>query len=137
MLNLPFACFRGIEEVLKVRLFSTHYKCTTFMLQAIKYLLFKTLLVPTVWQSPFVNVFKYFNVPSWKKATKEGDVASHMVNMIKSMKTQLVGVIIVATFCPSYIISTVTKNYLNKKNNRKQVVMSIAIVLVLLYKNLQ
>ena len=68
------------------------------MLQAIKYLLFKTSLVSTVWQSPFVNVFKYFNVPSWKKATKEGDVASHMVNMIKSMKTQMVGVIIVMTF---------------------------------------
>lgn len=34
----------------------------------------------SVWQHPFVNVFKHFNVSTWKKATKEGDVSSSMVN---------------------------------------------------------
>ncbi|RUS87769.1 hypothetical protein EGW08_004515 [Elysia chlorotica] len=36
-----------------------------------------------LWQSPFVNVFKYFNLPSWKKATKEGDVSSFMDKSVK------------------------------------------------------
>lgn len=37
-----------------------------------------------LWQSPFVNVFKYFNLPSWKKATREGDVSSYMDKAVKS-----------------------------------------------------
>jgi len=32
-----------------------------------------------VWQHPFVNVFKHFEIQSWKKATKEGEVTSLMV----------------------------------------------------------
>ena len=33
-----------------------------------------------VWQQPYVNVFKHFNLQSWKKASKEGDVAPVMVS---------------------------------------------------------
>lgn len=32
-----------------------------------------------VWQQPYVNVFKHFNVQSWKKCSKEGEVTALMV----------------------------------------------------------
>lgn len=38
------------------------------------------LLVPPVWQHPFLNVFRQFKVDEWKRSTKEGDVATVMVS---------------------------------------------------------
>ena len=33
----------------------------------------------SVWQQPYVNVFKHFQVHTWKKSSKEGDVDAVMV----------------------------------------------------------
>ena len=33
----------------------------------------------SVWQHPYVNAFKHFNISSWKKSTKEGEVSTVMV----------------------------------------------------------
>uniref|UniRef100_H2ZR21 CFA20 domain-containing protein n=1 Tax=Ciona savignyi TaxID=51511 RepID=H2ZR21_CIOSA len=38
---------------------------------------------PTVWQHPYVNIFKQFKVESWKKSSKEGDVTSVMDKHLK------------------------------------------------------
>ncbi|GFO23380.1 WD repeat-containing protein 90 [Plakobranchus ocellatus] len=51
-----------------------------------------------LWQSPFVNVFKYFNVPSWKKATKEGDVVSHMDKSVRSTVYKISGCVPAGNF---------------------------------------
>nr|XP_006813552.1 PREDICTED: WD repeat-containing protein 90-like [Saccoglossus kowalevskii] len=37
----------------------------------------------SLWQHPFVNVFKHFNVGEWKKSTKEGEVMSVMDKQLK------------------------------------------------------
>ncbi|WAQ96619.1 WDR90-like protein [Mya arenaria] len=44
-----------------------------------------------VWQHPYVNVFKHFNVSSWKKATKEGEVTSAMDKAVKSTVFKITG----------------------------------------------
>jgi len=37
------------------------------------------LFLIAVWQQPYVNVFKHFQVHTWKKSSKEGDVDAVMV----------------------------------------------------------
>ncbi|KAK7003519.1 WD repeat-containing protein 90 [Biomphalaria glabrata] len=44
-----------------------------------------------LWQSPYVNVFKHFNLTGWKKATKEGDVTSYMDKTVKGTVFRIVG----------------------------------------------
>ncbi|XP_035829418.1 WD repeat-containing protein 90 [Aplysia californica] len=44
-----------------------------------------------LWQSPFVNVFKHFNLPAWKKATKEGEVSSLMDKTVKGTVYKISG----------------------------------------------
>ena len=34
-----------------------------------------------VWQQPYVNIFKHFQVHTWKKSSKEGDVSAVMVRV--------------------------------------------------------
>ncbi|XP_052262541.1 WD repeat-containing protein 90-like isoform X2 [Dreissena polymorpha] len=45
----------------------------------------------SLWQHPYVNVFKHFNVSSWKKATKEGEVTSAMDKSVKSTVFKITG----------------------------------------------
>ncbi|XP_064636675.1 WD repeat-containing protein 90-like [Lineus longissimus] len=44
-----------------------------------------------LWQHPFVNVFKHFNVASWKKSTKEGEVVSTMDRTLKCTVYRITG----------------------------------------------
>lgn len=44
-----------------------------------------------MWQHPFVNVFKQFKVESWKKSSKEGDVASVMDKQLKCTVFRILG----------------------------------------------
>lgn len=44
-----------------------------------------------VWQQPYVNVFKHFNVSSWKKALKEGDVSTLMDKTVKATVYKISG----------------------------------------------
>uniref|UniRef100_A0A4W5QM74 WD repeat-containing protein 90 n=1 Tax=Hucho hucho TaxID=62062 RepID=A0A4W5QM74_9TELE len=38
----------------------------------------KCVLCLTVWQHPYVNIFKHMRVEEWKKTSREGDVTSYM-----------------------------------------------------------
>lgn len=44
-----------------------------------------------LWQQPYVNVFKHFNVHSWKKSSKEGEVTSIMDKTIKGTVYRITG----------------------------------------------
>ncbi|XP_064594375.1 WD repeat-containing protein 90-like isoform X2 [Liolophura sinensis] len=44
-----------------------------------------------LWQHPYVNVFKHFNLSSWKKSTKEGEVASSMDKQLKGTVYKITG----------------------------------------------
>ncbi|XP_048238655.1 WD repeat-containing protein 90-like isoform X1 [Haliotis rufescens] len=44
-----------------------------------------------LWQHPYVNVFKHFNIASWKKSTKEGEVSSSMDKNIKGTVFRVTG----------------------------------------------
>ncbi|XP_021344246.1 WD repeat-containing protein 90-like, partial [Mizuhopecten yessoensis] len=43
------------------------------------------------WQHPYVNVFKHFNLASWKKSTKEGEVAGVMDKAVKCTVYKVTG----------------------------------------------
>ena len=43
-------------------------------------ILFLMILYFSVWQQPYVNVFKHVNIQSWKRSSKEGEVVSTMVS---------------------------------------------------------
>ncbi|XP_074646351.1 WD repeat-containing protein 90-like [Tubulanus polymorphus] len=45
----------------------------------------------TVWQHPHVNVFKHFDVASWKKASKQGEVVSLMDKTLKCTVFKITG----------------------------------------------
>jgi len=45
----------------------------------------------SVWQHPFVNIFKQFRVNDWKKSTKEGDVTSVMDKLLKCTVYKIIG----------------------------------------------
>ncbi|KAK3091415.1 hypothetical protein FSP39_019740, partial [Pinctada imbricata] len=45
----------------------------------------------SVWQHPYVNVFKHFNISTWKKATKEGEVSTLMDKTIKCTVYKITG----------------------------------------------
>ena len=51
----------------------------------------KTKLFVSVWQQPYVNVFKHFNVSQWKKASKEGEVSSVMDKTVKATVFKITG----------------------------------------------
>ncbi|KAL8597435.1 hypothetical protein ACOMHN_050933 [Nucella lapillus] len=44
-----------------------------------------------LWQQPYVNVFKHFNVSQWKRASKEGEVTSLMDKHVKSTVFKITG----------------------------------------------
>ncbi|KAK7112108.1 WD repeat-containing protein 90-like isoform X2 [Littorina saxatilis] len=44
-----------------------------------------------LWQQPYVNVFKHFNVPQWKKASKEGEVTPVMDKSVKATVFKITG----------------------------------------------
>lgn len=44
-----------------------------------------------LWQHPFVNVFKHFNLQSWKKSTKEGEVSTVMDKTLKCTVYRITG----------------------------------------------
>ncbi|XP_069124737.1 WD repeat-containing protein 90-like isoform X4 [Argopecten irradians] len=44
-----------------------------------------------LWQHPYVNVFKHFNLTSWKKSTKEGEVAGVMDKTMKCTVYKITG----------------------------------------------
>eukprot|EP00916_Digyalum_oweni_P009217 GHVL01015563.1.p1 GENE.GHVL01015563.1~~GHVL01015563.1.p1 ORF type:complete len:183 (-),score=10.65 GHVL01015563.1:107-655(-) len=48
-------------------------------------------LLFSVWQQPYVNVFKHFNVPQWKKASKEGEVTPVMDKSVKATVFKITG----------------------------------------------
>ncbi len=35
-----------------------------------------------VWQHPYVNIFKHYNISEWKKCAKEGEVTAVMVGFL-------------------------------------------------------
>lgn len=39
--------------------------------------------IESVWQRPYVNIFKHFKLEEWKKSTKEGDIAPVMDKTLK------------------------------------------------------
>ncbi|XP_013393034.1 WD repeat-containing protein 90-like [Lingula anatina] len=45
----------------------------------------------SLWQHPYVNVFKHFNVSEWKKSTKEGEVVTVMDKTIKCTVYRITG----------------------------------------------
>ena len=45
----------------------------------------------SVWQQPYVNVFKHFNVSQWKKAAKEGEVTPLMDKTVKATVFKITG----------------------------------------------
>ena len=49
------------------------------------------LLYFSVWQKPYVNVFKHFNVAQWKNALKEGDIVAVMDKYIKATVYKITG----------------------------------------------
>ncbi|BFZ03507.1 hypothetical protein BsWGS_06545 [Bradybaena similaris] len=51
-----------------------------------------------LWQSPYVNTFKHFNLATWKKATKEGEVVSLMDKTVKSTVYRITGSIPAGNF---------------------------------------
>ncbi|CAG5134844.1 unnamed protein product, partial [Candidula unifasciata] len=51
-----------------------------------------------LWQSPYVNTFKHFNLVTWKKATKEGEVVSLMDKTVKSTVYRITGSIPAGNF---------------------------------------
>ena len=51
-----------------------------FMLCVLFYFVFLNFYhSASLWQHPYVNVFKHLNIGEWRKATKEGEVVSVMV----------------------------------------------------------
>ncbi|KAK6171134.1 hypothetical protein SNE40_019389 [Patella caerulea] len=44
-----------------------------------------------LWQHPYVNIFKHFNLSTWKKSTKEGEVASTMDKVLKGTVYRISG----------------------------------------------
>ncbi|KAK7508050.1 hypothetical protein BaRGS_00001015, partial [Batillaria attramentaria] len=44
-----------------------------------------------MWQQPHVNIFKHFNLTSWKKAAKEGEVTSLMDKTVKATVLKITG----------------------------------------------
>ncbi|CAL1536659.1 unnamed protein product [Lymnaea stagnalis] len=51
-----------------------------------------------LWQSPFVNVFKHYNLTAWKRASKEGDVISLMDKTVKGTVFRIEGSIHAANY---------------------------------------
>ncbi|XP_041363253.1 WD repeat-containing protein 90-like isoform X2 [Gigantopelta aegis] len=51
-----------------------------------------------LWQHPYVNVFKHFNVSTWKKSTKEGEVAAVMDKSVKGTVYRISGAIPAGNF---------------------------------------
>eukprot|EP00062_Callorhinchus_milii_P017741 gi/632970473/ref/XP_007901672.1/ PREDICTED: WD repeat-containing protein 90 [Callorhinchus milii] len=47
----------------------------------------------SLWQRPYVNIFKHFKVEEWKKSTKEGDVMSFMDRTLKATVYRIRGAI--------------------------------------------
>ncbi|CAF0801503.1 unnamed protein product [Didymodactylos carnosus] len=45
------------------------------------------------WQTPFVNIFKHFEIQSWKKSSKQGDVSALMDRDLKSTVFRIRGLI--------------------------------------------
>ena len=45
----------------------------------------------SVWQHPFVNIFKQFKVDDWKKSSKEGDVSAVVDKHIKATVYKIQG----------------------------------------------
>ena len=43
-------------------------------------ILMLSVLLP-VWQHPYVNLFKHYNISEWKRCAKEGEVAPVMVGL--------------------------------------------------------
>jgi len=60
--------------MVKVKVVMTLLDCMFSVVQCAEHVL--------VWQQPYVNVFKHFNVQSWKKCSKEGEVTALMVTKI-------------------------------------------------------
>uniref|UniRef100_A0A4W3JBA1 WD repeat domain 90 n=1 Tax=Callorhinchus milii TaxID=7868 RepID=A0A4W3JBA1_CALMI len=52
-----------------------------------------TGLIDSLWQRPYVNIFKHFKVEEWKKSTKEGDVMSFMDRTLKATVYRIRGAI--------------------------------------------
>ncbi|ESP04065.1 hypothetical protein LOTGIDRAFT_230310 [Lottia gigantea] len=44
-----------------------------------------------LWQHPYVNVFKHFNLSTWKKSTKEGEVSTAMDKTLKGTVFRITG----------------------------------------------
>lgn len=59
--------------------------CTSKLFPSLKllFVVYQFFFSISVWQHPFVNVFKHFNLQSWKKSTKEGEVSTVMVRFSK------------------------------------------------------
>jgi hypothetical protein len=53
--------------------------CVEWSVKGLIEIMYKYFNCLSVWQHPYVNVFKHLDVPSWKKATKEGEVNAIMV----------------------------------------------------------
>nr|XP_039271031.1 WD repeat-containing protein 90-like [Styela clava] len=51
-----------------------------------------------MWQHPFVNIFKQFKIESWKRSSKEGDVASVMDKQLKCTVFRILGSIPAANY---------------------------------------
>ena len=49
------------------------------------------VFISTVWQHPFVNIFKQLKVDEWKKSSKEGDVTKVMDKALKSSVFKIQG----------------------------------------------
>uniref|UniRef100_A0A4W3JB08 WD repeat domain 90 n=1 Tax=Callorhinchus milii TaxID=7868 RepID=A0A4W3JB08_CALMI len=54
---------------------------------------FKFEFSESLWQRPYVNIFKHFKVEEWKKSTKEGDVMSFMDRTLKATVYRIRGAI--------------------------------------------
>lgn len=59
--------------------------CTSKLFPSLKllFVVYQFFFSISVWQHPYVNVFKHFNLQSWKKSTKEGEVSTVMVRFYK------------------------------------------------------
>uniref|UniRef100_A0A4W3J426 WD repeat domain 90 n=1 Tax=Callorhinchus milii TaxID=7868 RepID=A0A4W3J426_CALMI len=56
-------------------------------------MIFSPTATRSLWQRPYVNIFKHFKVEEWKKSTKEGDVMSFMDRTLKATVYRIRGAI--------------------------------------------